>query len=83
MREDADVDMRSVIELLTMYDKQFREFTVTGTTTDMDGNLVGVKESPYWRLLNKDGEKKVEEDAPQSSPQSEETGGLFHKTGLR
>ena len=74
MREDADVDMRSVIELLTMYDKQFREFTVTGTTTDMDDNLVGVKESPYWRLLNKDGEKKVEEDAPQSSPQSEETG---------
>ena len=42
--------MTPVIELLKTYDKQFREFTVTGTKTDKDDNLVSVRESPYWRL---------------------------------
>ena len=43
--------MSPVIELLKTYDKQFREFTITGTKTDKDDNLVTVRESPYWRLL--------------------------------
>lgn len=43
--------MSPVIELLKTYDKQFREFTITGTKTDKDDNLVSVRESPYWRLL--------------------------------
>ena len=43
--------MTPVIELLKTYDKQFREFTITGTKTDKDDNLVSVRESPYWRLL--------------------------------
>ena len=46
-----EVDMTPVIELLKTYDKQFREFTITGTKTDKDDNLVSVRESPYWRLL--------------------------------
>ena len=74
MRADSDVDMSPVIELLTTYDKQFREFVLTGTKTDADDDLVSVKESPYWRLLNRVGEKKekVEEAANEStnSPQS-------------
>ena len=45
-----EVDMTPVIELLKTYDKQFREFTITGTKTDKDDNLVSVRESPYWRL---------------------------------
>ena len=68
MKEDNEVDMKPVIELLKTYDKQFREFTITGTKTEHDDNLVTVRESPYWRLNclkkdgdgNNEGEKKVE-----------------------
>ena len=48
--------MTPVIELLKTYDKQFREFTITGTKTDKDDNLVSVRESPYWRLQLKGNE---------------------------
>ena len=73
--------MSPVIELLATYDKQFREFILTGTKTDTDGNLVSIKESPYWRLMNKDKEaekkKKAEETASTQNAhknQSVETG---------
>ena len=46
--------MTPVIELLKTYDKQFREFTITGTKTDKDDNLVSVRESPYWRLKGRE-----------------------------
>jgi hypothetical protein len=50
MRDDTEIDMSNVIELLKTYDKQFREFSITGTKTDKDDNLVTVKESLYWRM---------------------------------
>ena len=70
--------MSPVIELLKTYDKQFREFTITGTKTDKDDNLVSVRESPYWRLMQKndgqkeDGQQKKVEITTQSfyGPQS-------------
>ena len=49
--------MKPVIELLKTYDRQFREFTITGTKTEHDDNLVSIRESPYWRLIKKDNDK--------------------------
>ncbi len=50
MRNDKEVDMSPVIDLLKTYDPIFHQFTLTGTKTDKDDNLVTEKESLYWRM---------------------------------
>ena len=62
--------MKPVIELLKTYDRQFREFTITGTKTEHDNNLVSIRESPYWRLIKKDDDKDEGEKKFEITPKS-------------
>jgi hypothetical protein len=48
MKEDSEVDMTSVIELLSANDPEFKRFVENGTKTPHDDDLVTVKKDVFY-----------------------------------
>ena len=49
MREDKEVDMTEVIDILARNDPAFKKFVDEGTETEFDDNLVTIRESLFWK----------------------------------